>query len=57
MGRATRGATVMRMKKSDSVASVALMSPREKKKTQRKAPPPVEVQPSVDGSDGQEPTA
>jgi hypothetical protein len=46
---------VMRMKKSDSVASVALMSPREKKKTQRKAPPPVGAQPSVDGSDGQEP--
>lgn len=56
MGRSTRGATVMRMKKSDSVASVALMSPREKKKTQRKAPPPVGAQPSVDGSDGQEPT-
>jgi DNA gyrase subunit A len=56
MGRATRGATVMRMKKSDSVASVALMSPREKKKTRRKAPPPIGAQPSTDGSDGQEPT-
>jgi len=32
MGRSTRGATVMRMKKGDLVVSLALMAPREKKK-------------------------
>jgi DNA gyrase/topoisomerase IV subunit A len=30
MGRATRGATVMRMKKGDTVASLALLASREK---------------------------
>jgi DNA gyrase subunit A len=30
MGRSTRGATVMRMKKGDTVVSVALLAPREK---------------------------
>jgi DNA gyrase subunit A len=56
MGRATRGATVMRMKKSDSVASVALMAPREKKKSERTAPSLAGAQLSTDGSDGREPT-
>ncbi len=56
MGRATRGATVMRMKKSDSVASVALMAPREKKKSDRTAPSLAGAQLSTDGSDGREPT-
>jgi len=33
MGRSTRGATVMRMKKGDTVASLALLAPRQKQKS------------------------
>jgi DNA gyrase subunit A len=36
MGRATRGATVMRMKDRDAVVSLALLAPREKKKTAKR---------------------
>jgi DNA gyrase subunit A len=49
MGRATRGATVMRMKKGDTVASLALPAPREKKKS------PKETLSSAKGGDGRDP--
>ena len=45
MGRATRGATVMRMKQGDKVVSLALLAPK-KKKAEKKAPP------SANGTDG-----
>ncbi|UCC87246.1 MAG: DNA gyrase subunit A [Anaerolineales bacterium] len=38
MGRATRGATVMRMKKGDLVVSLALIAPRQKPKSADKEP-------------------
>ncbi|GAB4548912.1 MAG: DNA gyrase subunit A [Anaerolineae bacterium] len=38
MGRATRGATVMRMKQGDTLVSLALMSPRAKKKPAGRPP-------------------
>ena len=49
MGRATRGATVMRMKQGDTVVSLALQAPRGKKKVAQ------EVSPPMDGSDGRGP--
>jgi len=49
MGRATRGATVMRMKQGDKVVSLALLAPK-KKTTEEKASP------SANGTDGQAPT-
>lgn len=48
MGRSTRGATVMRMKEGDTVVSLALMAPREKKKTAKKTSSP------VNGTDGRD---
>jgi DNA gyrase subunit A len=47
MGRATRGATVMRMKQGDRVVSLALLAPK-KKKAAEKTPS------SANGTDGQE---
>jgi DNA gyrase subunit A len=49
MGRATRGATVMRMREGDSVVSLALLAPRAKKKTGKNTTS------SDDGTDGREP--
>jgi DNA gyrase subunit A len=49
MGRATRGATVMRMKKDDTVVSLALLAPREKKKSAKKTSSP------ANGTDGRGP--
>ncbi len=46
MGRSTRGATVMRMKKGDTVVSLALLAPKKKKKSAAKTSAP------VDGADG-----
>jgi DNA gyrase subunit A len=48
MGRATRGATVMRMKKGDIVASLALLAPRDKKK------PATQTSPPAEGTDSQD---
>jgi DNA gyrase subunit A len=48
MGRATRGATVMRMKNGDTVVSLALLAPK-KKKTAKKTSTP------ADGADGRGP--
>ena len=39
MGRATRGATVMRMKQGDTVVSLALIAPRQKPKSAGKVSP------------------
>jgi DNA gyrase subunit A len=50
MGRATRGATVMRMKKGDTVVSLALLAPREKKKSAGT------TSSSADATDGQDPS-
>ncbi len=49
MGRATRGATVMRMKKGDTVVSLALLAPREKKK------PAKNVDLAADKTNGRDP--
>ncbi len=49
MGRSTRGATVMRMKQGDTVVSLALLAPRDKKKINQEDPP------SADKTDGQDP--
>jgi DNA gyrase subunit A len=48
MGRATRGATVMRMKAGDSVVSLALLAPKKKKTAMQTSPP-------VNGADGKGP--
>ena len=48
MGRATRGATVMRMKQGDQVVALALLAPKKKKVAQKTSA-------SADGTDGQEP--
>jgi DNA gyrase subunit A len=53
MGRATRGAMLMRMKKGDSVVSLALLTPRGKKKSARQAEGGVEI--PVPGTDGRDP--
>ena len=45
MGRSTRGATVMRMRKGDTVVSLALMAPKKKKSASKTSAP-------VDGTDG-----
>ena len=47
MGRSTRGATVMRMKQGDAVVSLALLAPRDKKKSTKK------TSSSADKTDGQ----
>jgi DNA gyrase subunit A len=49
MGRSTRGATVMRMKKGDTLVSLALLAPRAKKKSTKKSSSPAE------GPDGRGP--
>ena len=48
MGRATRGATVMRMKKGDTVVSLALLAPKKQKNSEEDVPP-------ADGADGRGP--
>jgi DNA gyrase subunit A len=54
MGRSTRGATVMRMKEGDAVASLALPAPREKKKSSKKESGEGEASSSTNG-DGRGP--
>jgi DNA gyrase subunit A len=48
MGRATRGATVMRMKEGDAVVSLALLAPKKKKTAKQTSPP-------ANGADGRGP--
>ncbi len=48
MGRATRGATIMRMKQGDRVVSLALLAPKKKKAVEKTSS-------SANGTDGQEP--
>jgi DNA gyrase subunit A len=48
MGRATRGATVMRMREGDAVVSLALLAPKKKKTVKQPSP-------ATNGADGRDP--